>query len=90
VWLPFAFHLGWNLAQPFYGSNLSGHNDAGFVINAKFEGPQLLTGTAFGIEDSVLSLLILVAISIPITFYCYKHGRSVRLPRTLQAKEVVI
>lgn len=86
VWLPFSFHLGWNLAQPFYGSNLSGH-DAGFVIKAKFEGPKLLTGTAFGIEDSVLSILILLLISIPITLYCYKNGKCVKLSRTLQTKE---
>jgi uncharacterized protein len=78
VWLPFAFHLGWNLAQPFYGSNLSGHNEAGFVIKATFNGPELLTGTAFGIEDSVLSIFILLLIAIPITLYCYQNGKCVR------------
>lgn len=89
VWLPFSFHLGWNLAQPFYGSNLSGQNDAGFVIKAKFEGPELLTGTAFGIEDSVLSIVILLFISVPITLYCYKNGKCVKLSRTRQTKEVI-
>jgi uncharacterized protein len=89
VWLPFSFHLGWNLAQPFYGSNLSGHNDAGFVIKAKFEGPELLTGTAFGIEDSVLSIVILLLIAIPIALYCYKNGKWVKLSRPLQTKELI-
>ena len=32
IWLPFFFHLGWNFSQPFYGSNLSGLNDMGSII----------------------------------------------------------
>ena len=32
IWLPFFFHLGWNFAQPFYGSNLTGLNDTGNII----------------------------------------------------------
>ena len=57
LWLPFAFHLGWNFAQPFYGSNLSGIEDIGTIIKARYEGPKLLIGSRFGIEDSVLSIL---------------------------------
>ncbi|WP_157209238.1 CPBP family intramembrane glutamic endopeptidase [Mariniflexile maritimum] len=49
IWLPFFFHLGWNFAQPFYGSNLTGTNDTGSIIQSKFTGPELLTGGALGI-----------------------------------------
>jgi hypothetical protein len=47
------------------------------MIKAKFEGPELLTGTAFGIEDSVLSIVILLLIAIPVALYCYKNGKWV-------------
>ena len=55
IWLPFFFHLGWNFAQPFYGSNLTGTNDMGSIIQSKFTGPELLTGGAVGIEGSIFT-----------------------------------
>ena len=61
LWLPFAFHLGWNFAQPFYGSNLSG-TEEGHIINSNFDGPILLIGSDFGIEDSILSIILLLII----------------------------
>ncbi len=63
LWLPFAFHLGWNFAQPFYGSNLSG-TEEGHIINSNFDGPILLIGSEFGIEDSILSILLLLIVCI--------------------------
>lgn len=60
LWLPFAFHLGWNIAQPLWGTTLSGIEDFDLVIVAKLEGPRIWTGSAFGIEDSVLSMAALV------------------------------
>jgi len=61
LWLPFAFHLGWNFAQPFYGSNLSGTEEQ-HIINSNFDGPILLIGSDFGIEDSILSIVLLLVV----------------------------
>lgn len=77
LWLPFAFHLGWNFAQPFYGSNLSGIEDIGYIIKAKFQGPQLLTGTIYGIEDSVLSIILLFVVSIAFLYLSIKEGKII-------------
>lgn len=63
LWLPFAFHLGWNFAQPFYGSNLSGTEEE-HIINSTFDGPVLLIGSEFGIEDSILSIILLLTVCI--------------------------
>lgn len=63
LWLPFAFHLGWNFAQPFYGSNLSGTEEEP-IINSNFDGPILLIGSDFGIEDSILSITLLVMVCV--------------------------
>ena len=81
IWLPFAFHLGWNLAQPFFGTTLSGIGGFDILFTANMEGPELLTGSAFGIEDSLLSMLCLV---IMIIIYCrsvVKSGLWVRRVR---------
>ncbi|SHG28661.1 CPBP family intramembrane glutamic endopeptidase [Flagellimonas flava] len=63
LWLPFAFHLGWNFAQPFYGSNLSGTEEEP-IINSNFDGPILLIGSDFGIEDSILSITLLLMVCV--------------------------
>ncbi|MGB5820684.1 MAG: CPBP family intramembrane glutamic endopeptidase [Saonia sp.] len=79
IWLPFAFHLGWNFAQPFYGSNLSGIEDVGSIIKATFNGPELITGSIYGIEDSILSILLLLLVCIVFLFLSIKEGKIKRL-----------
>lgn len=81
LWLPFAFHLGWNFAQPFYGSNLSGIEDIDGIINAKFEGPQLLIGSKFGIEDSILSIIFILIIGVIFLQLSRKEGKIIKRQR---------
>jgi uncharacterized protein len=78
IWLPFFFHLGWNFSQPFYGSNLTGLNSMGSIIQSTFNGPELLTGGAVGIEDSIFTVTFLLVIGI--IFYCRakKEGKIVK------------
>jgi membrane protease YdiL (CAAX protease family) len=75
LWLPFAFHLGWNFAQPLYGSNLSGEENVGSIIRAKLEGPKLLIGSNFGIEDSILSVILLIILSLVFFRLCQRDGK---------------
>ncbi len=78
IWLPFFFHLGWNFSQPFYGSNLSGLNDMGSIIQSEFNGPELLTGGAVGIEDSIITLSFLLFIGIAFYYLAKKEGKIVK------------
>lgn len=78
IWLPFFFHLGWNFAQPFYGSNLTGLNDMGSIIQSKFNGPELLTGGAVGIEDSIFTASFLLLIGIIFYYQAKKDGKIVK------------
>lgn len=82
LWLPFAFHLGWNFAQPFYGSNLSGIEDKGAIMEAKFEGPELLIGSKFGIEDSLFSITFLLVIGVVFLHFSQKKDRIVKRKRS--------
>jgi uncharacterized protein len=77
IWLPYFFHIGWNFAQPFYGSNLTGTNDMGSIIQSKFTGPELLTGGAFGIENSIFTPLFLLIIGIVLYYLAKKEGKIV-------------
>lgn len=78
IWLPFFFHLGWNFAQPFYGSNLTGLNDMGSIIQSKFTGPELLTGGATGIEGSIFTASFLLFIGIALYYLAKKEGKIVK------------
>jgi membrane protease YdiL (CAAX protease family) len=78
IWLPFFFHLGWNFSQPFYGSNLTGLNNMGSIIQSKFSGPELLTGGAVGIEDSIFTASFLLIIGIVLYYISKKEGKIVK------------
>lgn len=77
VWLPFFFHLGWNFAQPFYGSNLTGLDSMGRIIKSKFEGPILFTGGAVGIEDSIITVSFLLFIGSYLYYRASKEGKII-------------
>jgi uncharacterized protein len=78
IWLPFFFHLGWNFAQPFYGSNLTGLNDMGNIIQSKFNGPELLTGGAVGIEGSIFTPTFSLLIGITLYYFAKKEGKIIK------------
>jgi hypothetical protein len=77
IWLPFFFHLGWNFAQPFFGSNLTGLNNLGTIIQAKFEGPELLTGGKVGIENSIINIILLISIGVYFYYRARKEGKII-------------
>ena len=78
IWLPFFFHLGWNFSQPFYGTNLTGTNDMGSIIQSKFNGPELLTGGAVGIEGSIFTASFLLLIGIVFYYRAKREGKIVK------------
>jgi uncharacterized protein len=78
IWLPFFFHIGWNFSQPFYGSNLTGTSDMGSIIQSKFNGPELLTGGAVGIEDSIFTVTFLLLIGIIFYSRAKREGKIVK------------
>ena len=78
IWLPYFFHIGWNFSQPFYGSNLTGTNELGSIIQSKFTGPELLTGGTFGIENSIFTASFLLLIGIILYYLAKKEGKIVK------------
>lgn len=78
IWLPFFFHVGWNFAQPFYGSNLTGLDDMGSIIQSKWNGPEIFTGGAVGVEGSIFTVVFLLLIGISLYFLAKKEGKIIR------------
>jgi membrane protease YdiL (CAAX protease family) len=65
LWLPIGFHVSWNLAQSWvWGFDVSGIkiSDQLFVMNPT--GAEYLTGGEFGLEGSVLSVVLFVVLVV--------------------------
>ena len=84
IWLPFFFHVGWNFSQSFYGSNLTGVEDMGTIIQSRFSGPEILTGGKVGIEGSIFTLIILIAIGLTAFYFARKEGKIIKRRKTFK------
>jgi len=78
IWLPYFFHIGWNFSQPFYGSNLTGLDDMGSIIQSKWNGPEIFTGGAVGVEGSIFTAIFLLLIGIILYFLARKEGKIIK------------
>lgn len=77
LYLCMGLHAAWNIAEgPLYGGPVSGIATPSF-IEAKFSGPDWLTGGAFGPEASVVALACCLAIAIPLFVAARRRGSFV-------------
>lgn len=61
LWLPIGIHFGWNFVQgPLLGMAVSGHELGAGSQLVLLEGPQVLTGGAFGLEGGVLATVVTI------------------------------
>lgn len=78
LWLPIGIHAAWNVSQgEIYDIPVSG-NPAHGLVEARLAGPPLLTGNGFGLEAS------LIAIVIATLFALYLIRRAVRAGQLVQ------
>ena len=72
LWFPTFFHFGWNFFQGLFGFEISGINvDSWKMISHENTGnvPDIISGGAFGIEGSVITL----SCTIICTYFIYKY-----------------
>lgn len=89
IWLPFFFHVGWNFAQPFYGSHLTGLDDMGSIIQSEFIGPELFTGGAVGVEGSIFTTVFLLLIGIILYVLAKKEGKIIKKGATADVERLI-
>ncbi len=59
LWLPIGLHFAWNFSEGgIYGAIISGSGLNKTWLSAKISGPELLTGGAFGPENSIQAVLL--------------------------------
>lgn len=59
LWLSIGFHIAWNFTQSgIFSGSVSGGFEKPGLFKATIEGPELLTGGKFGMEATIVGLLI--------------------------------
>lgn len=80
LWLCIALHLGWNFTAGYlFSATVSGHETHTGLLFGRLEGPDWMTGGAFGIEGSVVTLFMLSVVSS--LLWALTRNRQRLLPR---------
>ncbi|NNC12545.1 CPBP family intramembrane metalloprotease [Planctomonas sp. JC2975] len=78
LWLVFALHATWNGLEQAIGIPVSGHVDPGVMLTS-VHGPAFLTGGAFGLEASIVPVLVSIALSVVMLLAAHRSRRIVPL-----------
>ena len=75
LWLAIGLHAAWNFVQGgIFGSDISGTGSGRGLIEARFTGPDLLTGGAMGIEGSVVAVIVCTAAGVAMLLAVRRRG----------------
>jgi len=78
LWLAMGLHAAWNFAQgEIYDIPVSGTPVHG-LVTARLSGPPLLTGNGFGLEASVIAMLIATLFGVWLVWRAAKDGEVVK------------
>jgi uncharacterized protein len=80
--IPFvvAIHFAWNTLEGLAGIPVSGHREPG-LLSTEVHGPALLTGGAFGVEASLVPVLLSLVLSAGMLVLAGRAGRLRRAAR---------
>ena len=78
LWLSIGFHVAWNYTQSAIFSRIvSGNEAAQGLIRSTVKGPDYLTGGSFGVESSLLSLILCTTTGVIMVVMAVKRGKIV-------------
>ena len=78
LWISIGFHMSWNFAQSgIFSGIVSGAFNQPGLFKSTVEGPAILTGGAFGLEASIVSVLVCTAAGLLLLMLAIKRGHLV-------------
>jgi uncharacterized protein len=76
LWMSMGWHAAWNYTQSAVFSGItSGNEPSKGLVKAIIDGPQMLTGGSFGMEASVVALLLCTATGVILLAMAVKRGK---------------
>jgi membrane protease YdiL (CAAX protease family) len=77
LWMPMGLHAAWNFTQgEIFDVPVSGIDEHG-LVQAKLSGPALLSGGTFGLEASIIALVIATAAGVLLVYLAIRKGQIV-------------
>jgi len=87
LWMAIGLHFAWNWMQgPFFGIPVSGIDINGF-FETSLNGPEILTGGAFGAEASLIALVICTIIGCFLLVKAVKMDNNIVKPLWVRERE---
>lgn len=74
LWFAMGLHFSWNAIEELLGIPVSGHSSAG-LFTVEVNGAALLTGGDFGLEGSIVPVVVSLLISIPMLIGAARYQR---------------
>lgn len=82
LWLGLGLHFGWNFCvSRLFSATVSGHKSEVGLLHGELSGADWLTGGAFGIEGSAVTLLVLLVVVALLLKLAQRRGRLLARPR---------
>jgi membrane protease YdiL (CAAX protease family) len=72
LWFAIGIHFAWNVIEGLLGIPVSGHRDPGLFVT-ETHGASILTGGSFGIEASIVTVLLSLALSVPMLVAAHRR-----------------
>ncbi|MDE2184370.1 MAG: CPBP family intramembrane metalloprotease [Alphaproteobacteria bacterium] len=80
LWFPIGLHFGWNFTEGgVFGAAVSGGEGGHGIVRMSLNGPDLLTGGAFGPEASLVAVAICLAAAVVLLAAAIRRRHWVRL-----------
>jgi hypothetical protein len=80
IWFVVGLHFAWNTTLGLIGIPVSGHASEG-LMTTNPTGPDLLTGGEFGLEASIVPVIVSLLIAIPMLIATHRRGNLVPMRR---------
>jgi membrane protease YdiL (CAAX protease family) len=80
LWLVVGLHFAWNTTVGLLGIPVSGHTSTGLLV-AQPTGPDLLTGGGFGIEASIVPVIVSLLLAAPMLVGARRRDTLVAMRR---------
>lgn len=78
LWMPIGLHAAWNFTQGFvFDVPVSGVDSQG-MVEARLSGPEILSGGQFGLEASLLALLVATVAGIYLVRRAIREGQLIQ------------
>lgn len=81
LWLPIGIHIGWNFTEGgVFGAAVSGLPEREGIVHMPLNGPDWVTGGAFGPEASVVTVGVCLVVTAVLLAITLRNGGWVALP----------